>query len=60
MNAPLGPIVYHGHWVWQRASSSGHGGNVLENNYYTDQYGNEYNSIEHVLRCAIGKELGLW
>lgn len=57
--APLGPIRYMGVWVWQRASSSGHGGHVLECDYYLDVIGNDYNSIEHVLRCAIAKELGL-
>lgn len=59
MTAPLGPIQYMGYWKYQRTSTSGHGGNVLECDYYLDQLGRDYNSIEHVLRCAIAKELGL-
>ncbi len=56
--APLGPITYHEQWVRIHGTSSHHAGKEhIE--YWLDQYGNEYVSIEHLLRCAIAKELGL-
>lgn len=32
---------------------------AIKHGAYIDRYGNEYNSIEHVLRCVIAKELDL-
>jgi len=59
MTAPLGPITTHEQWYRKRSSSSDHGGWDSHGTYYLDQLGRDYNSIEHVLRCAIAKELGL-
>lgn len=55
----LGPIKYHGRWVYQRESKSGHEGEWLDADYYTDQVGNEYSSLDHVLLCAVAKALQL-
>lgn len=55
--SPLGPIRYMGVWVYQRASSSGYGGSVLECDYYLDAIGNDYTSLDHVLLCAVSKAL---
>ncbi len=57
--APLGPIRAREYWRRIPGNSSHHEGKEYMYTYYTDQYRNEYNSIEHVLRCAIAKELGL-
>lgn len=57
--APLGPIKQHDRWVRVPNGPYNHEGWDIDGTYFTDQYRNEYNSIEHVLRCAIAKELGL-
>jgi len=58
VKAPLGPITYHEQWKRVPTNSSHlEGKEHIE--YWLDQYRNEYSSIEHVLRCAIAKELGL-
>lgn len=33
--------------------------NGREVTYYLDELGREYNSIEHLIRCAIAEALGL-
>lgn len=57
--APLGPITEKPVWYRKPPSSSDHGGWDYDETYFLDQTGLDYNSIEHVLRCAIAKELGL-
>lgn len=58
MNSPLGPIRELIHWRRIPGTSSYHEGKEATY-YYVDQVGNEYNSVGHLLRCAIAKELGL-
>jgi hypothetical protein len=55
--APLGPITRHLHWVRVYDGAYRSEGWELDATTYRDQLGREYNSIEHVLRCAIAKEL---
>ena len=52
--APLGPIKRHS--IWVRTGPYGDDVEWLED-YYTDQYGNEYNSVEHVALCAVSAAL---
>jgi hypothetical protein len=55
----LGPITTKHLWYRKRPSSSDHGGWDIWDTHYLDKLGNQYTSVEHVLRCAIAKELGL-
>lgn len=58
--APLGPIDQYDHWVRTRPDRHNTGGDwTIDATYFTDKYRNEYNSVEHVARCAIAKELGI-
>lgn len=58
-HAPLGPIRAREIWRRVPGNPSHHEGKEYMGTYYLDATGNEYNSIEHLLRCAIAKELGL-
>lgn len=57
--APLGPIKEHARWIRVPDGPYNHEGWGIDGTYYTDQYGNEYNSVEHVLRCAIAEALNV-
>lgn len=57
--APLGPIDQYDHWVRVPDGPYNLEGWDIEATWYTDQYRNEYNSVEHVLRCAIAEALNV-
>lgn len=59
MTAPLGPITQRDKYRTVYGNSSHHEGKEYWYTYYVDQYRNEYASVEHLLRCAIAKELEL-
>lgn len=56
--APLGPIKEMD--IWKYTMGGPHhseGYDTTGEYYYVDQYGNEYNSVEHVALCAVMKAL---
>lgn len=57
-DAPLGPIRTETIWKWVPGGPTSDEGYEPWDYYYVDQYGNEYNSVEHVALCAVAKELG--
>lgn len=57
--APLGPVTRHEHWVYNRGYQADDEGYEMIGYYWLDEMRHEYNSIEHVLRCAVAKALGI-
>lgn len=52
--APLGPIKRQEIWTFTAGGPYHDEGYLPTGEYcYVDQYGNEYNSIEHVALCAV-------
>ncbi len=53
-NAPLGPVKREEIWQFTPGGPYCDEGYIPTGEYYyVDQYGNEYNSIEHVALCAV-------
>lgn len=52
MKAPLGPTRHVRDWVYP-LDDEGH--ELVE--YWLDEMGHEYNSLDHVLLCAVAKGL---
>ena len=55
--APLGPIKTKTIWRYEHETATSGEGYFPWGEYYVDQYGNEYNSVSHVLRCAVAKSI---
>lgn len=55
--APLGPITRLEHWAYNRGYQADDEGYEMIGYYWLDEIGNEYVSIEHVLRCAVAKSI---
>ena len=51
--APLGPIKTKTIWRFEPETATSGEGYFPWGEYYVDQYGNEYNSVEHVALCAV-------
>ena len=56
-DAPLGPIKTEIIWRFEPETATSGEGYFPWGEYYIDQYGNEYNSIEHVALCAVMEAL---
>lgn len=55
--APLGPVTRYEHWVYNRGYQADDEGYEMISYYWLDEMRHEYNSIEHVLRCAVARAL---
>lgn len=55
--APLGPIRWHPVYVWHPGYQGDDEGYYIDAEYFTDQLGNEYNSVDHLALCAVAAAL---
>lgn len=58
-DAPLGPVTHHVEWYRHAPDVYNHGGWDIAGEYWLDQMGHEYVSIEHLLSCALARALGV-
>lgn len=58
-DAPLGPVRHVQQWYQHHPDVYNHGGWDISDEYWLDQMGHEYTSIEHLGRCAVARALGV-